>query len=49
MKKATTLDKEEMALARSLENEEWVSDLTDGLGQNRDGVDLFRVYDLQVL
>ena len=28
MKKATTLDKEEMELARSLENEEWVSDLT---------------------
>ena len=28
MKKTTTLDKEEMELARSLENEEWVSDLT---------------------
>ena len=28
MKKATTLDKEEMELARSLENEEWVSDLS---------------------
>jgi predicted DNA binding CopG/RHH family protein len=28
MKKATTLDREEMELARSLENEEWVSDLT---------------------
>ena len=28
MKKATTLDKEEMALPRSRENEEWVSDLT---------------------
>ena len=28
MKKATTLDKDEKELARSLENEEWVSDLT---------------------
>jgi predicted DNA binding CopG/RHH family protein len=28
MKKATTLDKDERELARSLENEEWVSDLT---------------------
>jgi len=28
MKKATTLDKEEMELGRSLENEEWVSALT---------------------
>ena len=28
MKKATYLDKDEMELARSLENEEWVSDLT---------------------
>ena len=28
MKKATCLNKEEMELARSLENEEWVSDLT---------------------
>lgn len=28
MKRATYLDKEEMELARSLENEEWVSDLT---------------------
>jgi predicted DNA binding CopG/RHH family protein len=28
MKKATYLDKEEMELAISLENEEWVSDLT---------------------
>ena len=27
MKKATYLDKDEMKLARSLENEEWVSDL----------------------
>jgi predicted DNA binding CopG/RHH family protein len=29
MKKATTLDKDERELARSLENEEWVSDLTN--------------------
>ena len=28
MKKATYLDKDERDLARSLENEEWVSDLT---------------------
>jgi len=28
MKKSTYLDKDEMELARSLENEEWVSDLT---------------------
>jgi len=28
MKKAACLDKDEMELARSLENEEWVSDLT---------------------
>jgi predicted DNA binding CopG/RHH family protein len=28
VKKATYLDKDEMELARSLENEEWVSDLT---------------------
>ena len=28
MKKATHLDKDEMELAKSLENEEWVSDLT---------------------
>ena len=28
MKKATYLDKDEKELARSLENEEWVSDLT---------------------
>ena len=28
MKKATCLDKDERELARSLENEEWVSDLT---------------------
>ena len=28
MKKATSLDKDEMELARSLEQEEWVSDLT---------------------
>ncbi len=28
MKKATSLDKDEMELAMSLENEEWVSDLT---------------------
>ena len=28
MKKATYLDKDERELARSLENEEWVSDLT---------------------
>lgn len=28
MKKATYLDKDEMELARSLEQEEWVSDLT---------------------
>jgi predicted DNA binding CopG/RHH family protein len=28
MKKATYLDKEEKELARSFENEEWVSDLT---------------------
>jgi hypothetical protein len=28
MKKATTLDKDERELARSLKNEEWVSDLT---------------------
>ena len=28
MKKATSLDKDEMELARSLEHEEWVSDLT---------------------
>ena len=28
MKKVTTFDREEMELARSLENEEWVSDLT---------------------
>ena len=28
MKKAPYLDKEEMELARLLENEEWVSDLT---------------------
>ena len=28
MKKTTYLDKDEMELARSLENEEWVSDLT---------------------
>ena len=28
MKKATYLDKDEMELARSLENEEWVSDLS---------------------
>lgn len=28
MKKATYLDKDEMDLAKSLENEEWVSDLT---------------------
>ena len=29
MKKANTLDKDERELARSLENEEWVSDLTN--------------------
>jgi predicted DNA binding CopG/RHH family protein len=28
MKKATYLDKDEMELAKSLENEEWISDLT---------------------
>jgi predicted DNA binding CopG/RHH family protein len=28
MKKITSLDKDEMELERSLENEEWVSDLT---------------------
>jgi predicted DNA binding CopG/RHH family protein len=28
MKKVTSLDKDEMELERSLENEEWVSDLT---------------------
>ena len=28
MKKVTYLDKDEMELARSLENEEWLSDLT---------------------
>jgi predicted DNA binding CopG/RHH family protein len=29
VKKATYLDKDEMELAKSLENEEWVSDLTE--------------------
>jgi len=29
LKKANTLDKDERELARSLENEEWVSDLTN--------------------